>query len=48
MIDILSSLIVATLSVNTEKKIQQRMNLIEKYSPNEKFLKRVTKKNESI
>lgn len=48
MIDILSSLIVAILSVNTEKKIQQRMSLIEKYSPDEKFLRRVIKKNESI
>lgn len=48
MIDILSSLIVATLSVNTEKKIQQRMNLIEKYCPDESFLKRVIKNNEII
>lgn len=48
MIDILSSLIVTTLSVNTEKKIQQRMNLIEKYPPNKNFLKRVIKKNEVI
>lgn len=48
MIDVLSSLIVATLSVNTEKKIQQRMSLIEKYLPDELFLKRITKKEKSI
>lgn len=48
MIDILSSLIVTTLSVNTEKKIQQRMSLIEKYSPDEDFLKRVAKKEKNI
>lgn len=48
MIDILSNLVVATLSVNTEKKIQQRMNIIEKYSPDESFLKRITKKDRNI
>lgn len=45
MIDSLSQLIVATLSVNTEYKVQQRINMIDKYSIDEKFLKKVTKKD---
>lgn len=48
MIDTLSSLVVTTLSVNADKKIQQRMSLIEKYSPDELFLKRITKLDKYI
>lgn len=45
MIQSLSQLIVATLSVNTEYKVQQRIKLLDKYSIDEKFLKKITKKN---
>lgn len=43
MIESLSQLIVATLSVNTEYKVQQRIKLLDKYLIDEKFLKKVTK-----
>lgn len=45
MIESLSQLIVATLSVNTEYKVQQRIKLLDKYSIDDKFLKKVTKNN---
>lgn len=48
MINKLSNLIVATLSVNTEKKIQQRMSMIEKYIPDDKFLSKIIKNEKSI
>lgn len=43
MIESLSQLIIATLSVNTEYKVQQRIKMLDKYSIDEKFLKKVTK-----
>ena len=45
MIESLSQLVVATLSVNTEYKVQQRIKLLDKYSIDEKFIKKVIKKD---
>lgn len=45
MINKLSNLIVSILSVNAEKKIQQRLGMIEKYQIDELFYKRIMNNN---
>lgn len=45
MISKLSNLVVSILSVNTEKKIQQRLGMIEKYKIDENFYKKIMNNN---
>lgn len=45
MINKLSNLLISILSVNTEKKIQQRLGMIEKYKIDENFYKRIMNNN---
>jgi len=45
MISKLSNLVISILSVNTEKKIQQRIGMIEKYKVDENFYKKIMNNN---
>lgn len=45
MINKLSNLVISILSVNTEKKIQQRLGMIEKYKVDENFYKKIMNNN---
>lgn len=45
MISKLSNLLISILSVNTEKKIQQRLGMIEKYKVDENFYKKIMNNN---
>ncbi|MBQ3512090.1 MAG: hypothetical protein IJA30_07340 [Bacilli bacterium] len=45
MISKLSNLLISILSVNTEKKIQQRLGMIEKYKIDENFYKKIINNN---
>ena len=45
MISKLSNLVISILSVNTEKKIQQRLGMIEKYKIDENFYKKIMNNN---
>ncbi len=45
MINKLSNLLISILSVNTEKKIQQRLGMIEKYKVDEIFYKKIMNNN---
>lgn len=45
MISKLSNLVISILSVNTEKKIQQRIGMIEKYKVDENFYKKIINNN---
>jgi len=45
MITRLSNLVISILSVNTEKKIQQRLGMIEKYKVDETFYKKIMNNN---
>lgn len=45
MISKLSNLVISILSVNTEKKIQQRIGIIEKYKVDENFYKKIMNNN---
>lgn len=45
MISKLSNLVISILSVNTEKRIQQRLGMIEKYKIDEKFYKKIMNNN---
>lgn len=45
MISKLSNLLISILSVNTEKKIQQRLGMIEKYKVDENFYKKIMSNN---
>ena len=45
MINKLSNLVISILSVNTEKRIQQRLGMIEKYKVDENFYKKIMNNN---
>ena len=45
MISKLSNLVISILSVNTEKRIQQRLGMIEKYKIDENFYKKIMNNN---
>lgn len=45
MISKLSNLVISILSVNTEKRIQQRLGMIEKYKIDENFCKKIMNNN---
>lgn len=45
MISKLSNLVISILSVNTEKRIQQRLSMIEKYKIDENFYKKIMNNN---
>lgn len=45
MISKLSNLVISILSVNTEKKIQQRLGMIDKYKVDENFYKKIMNNN---
>ena len=45
MINKLSNLVISILSVNTEKRIQQRLGMIEKYKMDENFYKKIMNNN---
>lgn len=45
MISKLSNLVISILSVNTEKKIQQRIGMIERYKVDENFYKKIMNNN---
>ena len=45
MISKLSNLLISILSVNTEKKIQQRLGMIEKYKVDDNFYKKIMNNN---
>lgn len=48
MIESLSNLIISILSVNSEQKIQKRLNIIEKYPFDAKFISKITKDKNQV